>query len=75
MTAPSETDEHGPRVPIVCTACDTTARIPLEEVADTLERHNERLHDGAEIAQVDPDVVDHLADLVATEMGLLDDSS
>ena len=73
MTAPTDSDDPGPRVPIVCTACETTARIPLEEVADTLERHNDRLHDGAEIAEVDPDLVDQLADLVAAEMGLLDD--
>ncbi len=70
----SETDEHGPSVPIVCEVCDTTARIPLEDVADTLERHNERLHDGEEAARVDPDVVDHLADLIADEMGLLEES-
>ena len=66
MTAPTDSDDPGPRVPIVCTECETTARIPLEEVADALERHNDRLHDGAEIAEVDPD-------LVAAEMGLLDD--
>ena len=71
MTAAEDDDEPG--VPIVCQACETRARIPLSEVADRVERHNERLHDGEQLAQVDPDVVDHLADLVVEDMGLLEE--
>ena len=66
-------DDDEPRVTIQCDACETTSRVPLSNVADAIERHNDRLHDGAEIAEVDPDLVDQLADLVAAEMGLLDD--
>jgi len=61
-----------PTVPIVCPACETTAEVPLSALADRLERHNEQRHDGEQIAEVDPDVADELADLVASELGLLD---
>ncbi|WP_254767531.1 hypothetical protein [Salinilacihabitans rarus] len=61
-----------PRVTIRCTDCETTSRVPLSTVADAIERHNDRLHDGEQIAEVDPEVADHLADLVGRELGLLD---
>lgn len=64
--------EDEPTVPIVCPECDTTSRIALSEVGDAVERHNERLHDGEEIASVDPAIADHLADMVAEDLGLLD---
>lgn len=63
------TDDE-PDVPIVCPDCGTNSRIPLSQVADSLERHNERMHDGEEVAQVDPDIAERLADLVAEDMGL-----
>jgi hypothetical protein len=63
-----------PLVPIVCTECDTETEIPLDEVADTVENHNERLHDGEDVATVDPELKDQLADVVAQDMGLLDDA-
>lgn len=65
------TDDE-PDVPIVCVECETTAEVPLSELADQLEAHNERMHDGEPVAEVDPDVADQLADLVADELGLLD---
>ncbi|PSQ59373.1 MAG: hypothetical protein BRD23_04560 [Halobacteriales archaeon SW_9_67_25] len=64
------TDDE-PDVPILCSACDTETRVPLSDVAETLERHNETQHDGEECAQVDPDLADQLADLVAEDIGLL----
>lgn len=69
MTVTNESDD--PQVPIVCTECETTSRVPLADVADAVDRHNEQLHDGDEVAAVDPDVADQIADLVATELGLL----
>ncbi|MFB6244672.1 MAG: hypothetical protein ABEH80_11270 [Halobaculum sp.] len=60
-----------PLVPVVCSACGTETDVPLAEVADTVERHNERLHDGEDVAEVDPELTDQLADLVAEDMGLL----
>ncbi len=72
MTTQSDDADESPRVPIVCPACETTARIPLSDVADRLENHNERLHDGEAVAKVDPDVADRVADLVASDLGLLD---
>lgn len=62
-----------PTVPIVCPDCGTDARIPLDDVAEKLERHNARHHHGEEIATVDPTLADQLADLVADDMGLLDE--
>lgn len=64
------TDED-PDVPIRCEACETTTRVPLSEVAVTIERHNEQLHDGAQRARVDPALADQVADLVAEDMDLL----
>lgn len=67
------TSDDDPTVPIVCSACETTTRVSLAEVADAVERHNENVHDGEEIATIDPAIKDRLADLVAEDMGLLDD--
>ena len=66
----SENDAD-PTVPIICPECDTETRIPISELAETLDRHNEGRHDGEEVARVDPDIADQLADLVAEDMGLL----
>jgi hypothetical protein len=60
-----------PDVPIICPECDTTTRIPISKVADSVERHNEQMHDGEDIAQVDPDIAEELQDLVAEDLGLL----
>ncbi len=62
--------DGGPRVPVRCPACETTTRVALDEVADAVARHNEQLHDGEAVAEVDPEVADHLLDLVAEDMGL-----
>ncbi|MFC3960232.1 hypothetical protein [Halovivax cerinus] len=64
-----------PTVPIVCPACETTSRVPIDDVADTVEGHNERHHDGEAIAEVDPALKDQLADLVVDDLGLLEDES
>ncbi len=71
MPTSSDSDD-GPRVPIICPECETHARIPLGDVAERLENHNERLHDGEAVAEVDPEVKESLADIVAEEMGLLE---
>lgn len=63
--------EDEPEVPVVCTECETTTRVELSAVAESIERHNEQMHDGEEVAQVDPDLADQLADLVAEDLGLL----
>lgn len=59
-------------VPIVCTDCDTTSRIPLDEVGEQLERHNERFHDGESVAEVDPALKASLADLLAEDLGVFE---
>ncbi|MEF8852565.1 MAG: hypothetical protein V5A44_10005 [Haloarculaceae archaeon] len=55
-------------VPVVCPECGTETRVALDDLADTVERHNERLHDGEEVASVDPDLADQLLDLVADDL-------
>lgn len=72
MTPSSNGDDTTPDVPVVCSECETDSRVALAEVADAIERHNDRLHDGEDVAEVDPDVRESLADLVADELGLLD---
>lgn len=69
----ADTADAEPRVPVVCSACETTSRVPLSDLAETIERHNEQLHDGDDVAEVDPDVADRIADLVASELGLLEE--
>jgi hypothetical protein len=64
--------DNEPDVPIRCEACETTSRVPLSEVGDAVDRHNERLHDGEEEAEVDPALSEQLADIVGEEMGLLE---
>ena len=68
MTA--DTDE--PEVPILCEECGTETTIPLSEVGEMLETHNENQHDGEQCAQVDPDLADQIQNLVAEDMGLLE---
>jgi hypothetical protein len=68
----SAPDADAPEVTIECPACETTSRVALSVLEEQLTRHNENVHDGEEIARVDPAVADRLADLVATELGLLD---
>ncbi|AFZ74407.1 hypothetical protein [Natronobacterium gregoryi] len=70
---PSDSAGDEPRVPVVCPDCETTSRVPLSDLADSIDRHNEQLHDGDEVAEVDPDVADSLADLIATDLGLFED--
>jgi hypothetical protein len=67
-------DADEPTVPVDCPECETTTRVSIEEVAETVERHNDRLHDGEDVARVDPAISEQLADLVADDMGLLDES-
>lgn len=66
-------DDDDPTVPVVCPDCGTTTRVSLSTVGEAVERHNEQLHDGEDVAGVDPDVADSLLDLVAEGMGLTDD--
>lgn len=65
-------DSDDPDVPIVCEECGTETAVPLSEVAEMLETHNENQHDGEQCAGVDPALADHLQDLVAQDMGLLE---
>lgn len=66
-------DEDLPDIPVVCTECDTRTKVPFPDVEDTVTNHNERLHDGEAMAEVDPVVMDQLADFVAQDLGLLDE--
>lgn len=73
MTATNDSDE--PQVPIVCPECETTSRVSLPDVADAVERHNAQLHDGEDVATVDPDIAERIADLAADDLGLLEESN
>ena len=65
-------DADDPVVPIVCEACGTETTVPLSDVADQLETHNENRHDGEECAEVDPALKSQIQDLVAKDIGLLE---
>ena len=60
-----------PDVPVVCVECGTETRVALSDLADSIERHNDRLHGGEAVAEVDPAVADELATLVAEDLDLL----
>jgi len=64
-------DDSEPTVPVACSACGTTTQVALSEVGDAIERHNERLHDGEQIAAVDPAIREQLSDIVAEDLDLL----
>lgn len=60
--------DDDPTVPVVCEACGTTTRVALPEAVDTVTRHNDRLHDGEGVAQIDPDLVARIQSLVAADI-------
>ncbi|WP_436909406.1 hypothetical protein [Halosimplex marinum] len=66
-------DETDPTVPVVCPECETETAVPIDDVADAVERHNEGVHDGEDVAQVDPELAERVQDLVAEDLGLLGD--
>jgi hypothetical protein len=66
-------DDAPPDVPVVCEECGTRTRVPLSDLADALDSHNDQLHDGDAAAEVDPEVADEVANLVAAELGLTAD--
>ena len=74
---PSTDDESAgeagdlPDIPVVCPECDTRTTVPFPEVEDAVARHNKGVHDGEAVAEVDPAVMDRLADFVAEDLGLL----
>lgn len=65
--------DDGPDVPIHCPACETTTRVPLDELEERIERHNESVHDGEDEARVDPALAEAFQDLVVEDLGLLED--
>ena len=69
------TDDDGPQVPIHCPECETTTRVALSELEAQIERHNETVHDGDDVARVDPDLAAAFQDLVVEDLGLLEDDT
>ncbi|WP_123539050.1 hypothetical protein [Halosimplex salinum] len=61
-------------VPVICSDCGTETAIAIDDVAEAVERHNDQLHDGEEVASVDPVIAEQVTDLVAEELGLLEPS-
>jgi hypothetical protein len=66
--------DDAPRVTILCEECGTESKVPLSDAAERLDQHNERVHDGEDVAHLDPVVADRLADILAEEMGIWEDS-
>lgn len=60
--------DEPPTVPVVCEACGTTTRVALSEVTAAVTRHNDRLHDGADEAGVDPALVEQIRSLAADDL-------
>jgi hypothetical protein len=64
-------DDDIPRIRLLCPVCGTDARVPVTDVKERVDRHNESVHDGESVAGIDPAVADHLLDLIAEDMGIL----
>lgn len=64
-------DEDLPEIPVVCSACETRTKVAFDDVEAAVARHNEQLHDGEPVAEVDPEVLEALTDRVAKDIGLL----
>lgn len=69
----SGTDEEEPAFPVICPGCETETRVALSDLEESIDRHNEQLHDGEEVAQIDPAVADEMLNLAAEDMGLYDE--
>ncbi|MFW5934876.1 MAG: hypothetical protein ACOCQL_03390 [Halolamina sp.] len=65
--------DDDPSVPIHCPECETTTRVPLAELAERIDQHNESVHDGEERARVDPELAAAFQDLVVEDLGLLEE--
>lgn len=65
-----DSGNESPKVPIVCPECETSSRIPLSDVADTLEQHNDEVHAGKEFAKVEPAVMNHVQDIIIDDLDL-----
>ena len=65
--------DDAPTVPITCPECGTDARVSLDDVAERLRNHNDRHHEGEEVATVDPELRDSFADLLAEKLGLYEE--
>jgi len=65
-------DEEPPEIPVVCADCGTRSQVPFDEVEAAVERHNDQRHDGDSVAEVDPEVLEALAEQVGRDMGLFD---
>jgi hypothetical protein len=68
-------DDDGPQVPIHCPECETTTRVPLSDLQERIESHNESVHDGEDVAQVDPAVAEQFQNIVLEESGLLEEDA
>lgn len=67
--------DDGPQVPIHCPECETTSRVSLDELESRIERHNDAVHDGDDVAGVDPGVAEQFQNIVMEESGLLEDDA
>ena len=64
-------EEHEePEVTVVCPECDTETAVPFSKLESAISNHNERLHDGADVAGVDPEFLDAFQDVVADDLEL-----
>jgi hypothetical protein len=61
-------DDDSVTVPITCESCDTRTTVPLSDLPEAVEAHNDRLHDGESVAQVDPELSERIADLAAEDV-------
>jgi hypothetical protein len=57
-------------VTVRCPECGTETDVPVSDLEETITTHNERRHDGEDVAGVDPELLDAVRDMVADDLGL-----
>ena len=66
----TDEDPEEPAVKVVCPECGTETAVPVSKLEGAIANHNERQHDGEDVAGVDPELLDAFQDLVAEDLGL-----
>jgi len=61
-------EEDVPDVVISCDDCGTRTTVPLTQVSDSVDEHNDLRHDGDEVAGIDEDFLESTIDVLRDEI-------
>lgn len=61
-------EDKEPDIVISCPDCGTRTTVPLTDVTDAVDEHNESRHDGDDVAGIDEDFLDGVLDEVRDQI-------